>query len=365
MNRSSKPVVVPNVRSLGGLLWSGVFVLLFFSALAVYLAVDRFLAAREALDSPRETKVVTPYFETSVPAGWGEYSATNGLVVMRRTTKGTLPFVLVLAERNGTYRYRALDANPGLLTQKIQPLLEQEFAVRPGDDRSIRLSGTEVVRAMPGISSLRAYFTYGPCAGLSHSFFIDNVRYVFVGCWKRGNVEDEAAVRSRVYRVLGATTFSETHDRFTRPVVNSADLTAAEHARIVRLVEREKVLWRLFADRVATEPETALMPAIEHFRKALRLLSSVREERTLLESPDVARYRDFLARRQASVRDWFVLLDKYRATGDRSAAKEQAALIVRRATLEEEALDRRRATQTLAEIDAELAAEQAAAAKEE
>ena len=96
-----------------------------------------------------------------------------------------------------------------------------------------------------------------------------------------------------------------------------------------------------------------LLPALEHYREALRLLSSIRQERLALVSDDFARYGKFLERRRRDVAEWFVVLDKAMAMRDWKAARDQAKWIMSHATLTGERADARRAAETLAKIPEE------------
>lgn len=354
MKQTDKPVIVPSAVSMGGILWGGVLVVYFLAALAVYSCWGHLEDVRAQLAKPVMTPIGNDCFSTTVPAGWRCYEEGTNSVTCYRGDPQTLPMIIIATQRSPVNSYRALDQNPALVARQINAL----FNKCATDSKSQHIGLPEVVdveleNVKPGTPAVKAFFILAESAGISYVFYRGDIRYLVVGIWPNDDEEGRADVCSRVEHIFDRFEFPVVTERFTRPVVNSANQEAGEHARVLKTVARERALWKMFADRVETEPEAALLPAIEHFRKGLELLSSLREERQLLESEDFKRYNAFLARRAALVREWFVLLDKYRAMGNREAARRQAELILRRATLEEETLDRRRAGACLFELNAE------------
>jgi len=89
------------------------------------------------------------------------------------------------------------------------------------------------------------------------------------------------------------------------------------------------------------------MPALEHYREALRLLSSIRQEYIALASDDFKRYQHLLERRRRDVDEWFVVLEKAVAMRDWPKARSQAKWIMSHATLTGERVDVRRAADIL------------------
>ena len=352
MKHPEKPVIVPSAVSLGGVLWGGVLVVYFLAALAVYSCWGRLEAVRAQLAEPVEMPIGNAYFSTTVPAGWRCYEEGTNCVTCYRGDPQTLPMIVVATYRDAANAYRALDRNPALVARQISALFDPSalgvrHVVLP------QVVDVEFENVQPGTSAVKAFFILPKSSGLSYVFYRGDIRYLVVGIWPNDDTAGRDDVCSRVEHIFDRFEFPPVTEHFTRPAVNSANQAAGEHVRVLKIVARERALWKMFADRVETEPEAALMPAIGHFRKSLELLSSLREERQLLESEDFQRYNAFLARRAALVREWFVLLDKYRAMGDREATRRQAEFILRRATLEEETLDRRRAGACLAELNAE------------
>ena len=352
MKQPDKPVIVPSVVSMRGALWSGVLVIYFLAALAVYSSWGRLEAVRAQLAKPVETPIGNDCFSSTVPAGWHCYEEGSNFVTCYRGDPQTLPLIVVATYRDAANTYRALDRNPALVARQISALFSPP-KTESSNDVLPQVVDVEVESVKPGTSAVKAYFILPDGEGLSYTFYRGDIRYLVVGVWPNDDTAGRADVCSRVEHIFDRFEFPAVTERFTRPSVNSANQAAGEHTRVLKAVARERALWKMFADRVETEPEAALMPAIGHFRKSLELLSSLREERQLLESEDFKRYNAFLARRAALVREWFVLLDKYRAMGDRAATRRQAEFILRRATLDEETLDRRRAGICLAELNAE------------
>ena len=87
---------------------------------------------------------------------------------------------------------------------------------------------------------------------------------------------------------------------------------------------------------------------MQHYREVLTLLSSIREERTALDSEDFARYQTLLQKRRKDVAEWFVVLDKAVSMRDWKKARSFANWIMRHATLTGEKMDARRAADILA-----------------
>ena len=114
-------------------------------------------------------------------------------------------------------------------------------------------------------------------------------------------------------------------------------------------------MWKLFAARAETEPDVALLPALLHYREALRLLSSIRQERVALSSEEFNGYCELQKKRSKDVAEWFVVLDKAVAMRDWDKARRQAKWIMQHATLTGERLDARRAAEILAKVEAEAA----------
>lgn len=357
MNKNERPIVVPTALSCGVILWSLVFAAYFGAALFAYFAWCRFDVARTRLATPEPTPVRAELFSCLVPANYARYSLRGNHLTMHRFADRDVPLMSFVAQRDPAFAYRALDLNPAFLAQRIKKLLEDEGLVKDGDGSSdpIVLS-TEMLHAWSGHPTASAFFDLGAREGIAYMLFAGDICVMMVSVWEDAERVDIEKVHMSLARLTQNIDLPFAPERFTRPIVNSAELDADEHARILGEVARERALWKLFAARVESEPEAVLLPAIEHFRRMLSLLSSVREERDVLGSDDFRLYERFLKRRAAVLKDWFVLLDKHLAVGDLPAAEKQADFIVRHATLEDESLSRRRAGQTLAEIKNRIAA---------
>ena len=349
MKQTDKPVIVPTVVSLRGLLWSVVLVIYFLAALAVYVSWGRYDSARAELARPVETPVAGEFFETTVPAGWNCYEQGTNFVSCFKDEVRTLPMFMVATLRDPANAYRAIDLNPALAERRIT----QYLAAAGMGNVLPSVIDVDLESVKPGTSSSKAIFTLSKSRGIAYTFYRGDLRYFIIGVWSDDDTAGREEVCSRIEHIYDRFVLPDFVERFTRPIINSAEQEVGEHTQVLNAVAREQALWKMFADRVEAEPEVALMPAILHYRKSLELLSSLREERLLLESDDFKRYSAFLARRAELVRKWFILLDKYLATGDRGAARAQAEFIVKHATLEEESLDRRRAGARLAELNAE------------
>ena len=354
MNKSERPIIVPTANSSAVLLWSAVLVALFGAAVFAYGAWTRLAEARERLATPSEKAVATEFFRLDVPPDCLRYVQETNRAVLYFGADGTVPFLSVFAQRDSAFAYRALDLNPALLARRIAAVVRDEGATSSPDDMPV-VVGTTRGRLRQGAPLVRAFFNLDEREGLAFAFFLGDVRYFVVACWDVGAAEARASLRESFETIPQFLGLPAAVERFSRPVVNSAALEADEHARIDAEADRERALWRLFAERVKTEPEAALLPAIEHFRRVLALKASIGEEKPVLASDDFRLYEDFLARRRKVVADWFVLLDKQRAVGDLDAASAQAAYVIRHATLEDESLLRRRAAQAQAAVEAEKA----------
>ena len=162
-----------------------------------------------------------------------------------------------------------------------------------------------------------------------------------------GNLYDRYTLYISV-KMLEDFDIPERREYIDRPVVDSGKLTSSMNADTLRQVQREMALWRLFAARAEAEPDAALLPALQHYREGLRLLSSIRQERIALSSDDFKLYQRLLDKRRVDVNEWFVVLDKAVAMRDWDRARRQARWIMSHATLIGERADVRRAADVLA-----------------
>jgi len=352
MKKVEKPILVPSALSAAVMLWCGVLLLYFVAFAACYLQFGRLQRARAESASPKRTSVETALFSLKTPAGWETVSKTNNVVTLRQRKGSPLPMIKVLARREAAFSYRAVDGNPALYTQIIDRALEGEAYMPPDTAPTLLSVRTRDVR--PGTTSVQAVFKLEKVRGAAASFFVDDTVYLIVGAWPESDARTDFEWFQEMLTFVRDLDIVGKPDRFRRPVVDTSRLDAVTHDRSRRTIDRELALWKLYAQRVDHEVAATLMPAITHFRQALTTASSIREERPLLVSEDFRQYRRYLQMRQADVHEWFVLYDKYLAMGDSQAALKQADYIVKHATLEEEALDRRRASEAYAALTAKL-----------
>lgn len=357
MSRENRPVIIPTALSSGAMLWSMMLILYFFAAFAVYSAWCRRSAAKERLAEPSVVHVEAELFHCTLPSAAVRYSLEGNRLVAYFDATDAAPLIMVSAARDPAISYRAIDANPVLGAMCIRRELEDVgFEIGKGIAGTPMVVGSDFAHVKPGVIATREYFKFGSGAGIAYFFVLGDTSYSVMMFWGDSDKIDAEELRVKVVSLFDGLELLAPPDRFVRPLVNSADMTTADHERILSDAGRERMLWLMFADRVATEPETALVSAIEHFRKFLELKSSVLEEREILGSEDFKRYGKLLERREAVVREWFVLLDKYVAIGDSDAAIRQADFIQRHATLIEESLERRRAATIGAKLKAQAAA---------
>lgn len=354
MNKINRPTILPTALSTATFLWSGVFVLYFLAALLAYLAWCRISEAGKRLERPSVTVVETELFKCTLPTIAVRYSLEGERLTVFSHPSNTVPVMMLSAYRDPAVAYRAVDVNPLLGTINVGDGLEDigiidQLGVADAPD----VIATDFVHIKPGLLAARSYFRYLSGEGLLYTFARGDTIYSLLVYWERGR-ENHEFTGEDMMQFFDCLELKTSLDRFERPVVDSSRITTESHSQTASAIGRERMLWRLFADRVATEPETALVAAIGHFRKQLELASSVLEEREILQSDDFKRYEKLLAQREAAVKEWFVLLDKYVAIGDSAAALKQAEFIQRHATLREESLDRRRASLIAAKLAASM-----------
>ena len=352
MNENVKPQIVPTLLSTRNALWGAVLVGFFLALLALYTAYGRITAAQARLASPQPTFVNADYFVTSVPAGWTKYELSrNGDIrklVMRKRDDAATPLIAYFAEREPSFAWRALDLNRTLTLTRLSKRLAEDLPVGT-NQVAVEVRASDVAPIKPGISAQRTLFECGEYSGAMVFFFVQDIRYTVIG-FARKDDPALAEVTDRVMRLTRADALPDFPEYFERPVLDIGALEAADFEAERMKAERELALWTLFSSRVEQEPDASLLPAIEHFRGALKHLSTLHQEKTLLDSPEFSRYREFVRRRRAIVKEWFVLLDKRRAIGDRKGAEKLAKFIIDHATLIDESLDARKARQAYEEL---------------
>ena len=357
MNKVNRPTILPTALSSAIFLWSGVLALYFLAALLAYLAWCRLSDAGWRLAEPTVTEVETELFRCTLPRSVARYSVEGNCLTVHWNPTNDVPMLMLSAYRAPAVAYCAIDANPMLSAIAVENILRdlgvaQSFGVADRPD----VIGVKFLHVKPGVIAAHSLFRYRHGEGLLCVFARGDTYYGLLAYWDSDDARDVEEAMAESRKFFDGLELLASPDRFERPFIDSSTLTATEHAKVVAEAESERMQWRLFADRIATEPERALVEAIRHFRRQLELLSSIREEGGLLASEDFNRYEKLLERRAASVRDWFVQLDKYLAIGDDEAAARQAEFIRRHAILREESLDCRRAATVAAEIAARTAA---------
>ena len=343
-----KPSLVPTIYSARVMLWSLVLVVLFGALLGVYCAWDALVKAREKLGDPVVKVVEMPFYSVRLPIGWEAYGKDgNALAVYRRKGKD-LPLIFMLSEKDPSFPYHALDVNPAIAFHLVKENILAEHLAELPDSLQMNVVGLEQLTVQPGVTAVRMLFDLEGHDGEAMVFYSGDVRYMLWGIWRDGDGRSREEIHRFFRHLFEVFAIPEMRESIDRPVVNSGTFTAELNSATHRQVDREMALWRLFAARAEAEPDAALLPALQHYREALRLLSSIRQERIALASEDFKRYQELLARRRKDVNEWFVVLDKAVAMGDWKGARKQAKWIISHATLTGERVDVRRATDILA-----------------
>jgi len=358
MNQSKKPQIVPTLLSSRVLVWSVVLVVVFVGLTMFYFSCLGLWRARQAYAEPVSTEVSIPAISVHMPKGWQAYATTEDSIFMFRSMDASGPRIRIVTRQSEALRYQALDSNRALLLRRISKTLAAADASIGGSDtnqaaRALQLNGENVMTVRPGVSGVYFMFTQGERVGGGLYFLHGDRSYLIFGTVDKSDVEAGGEILDFITRPQESIELPSVREDIERPVVDSSLLTAERNREILAEVGRELAMWRLFSERAETEPQSALLPAINHFREAVRLLASVRQEATILSGKDFERYRALCVRRQATLREWFVLLDKYRAMNDREGAKRQAEFIREHATLLGEAPDARRALDIYNELVAE------------
>jgi len=349
MNKATtKPAVVPTVYSLRSVLGSLVMLALFGALVCLYNAYGSLSAARARLREPVPTTVKTSLYSVTLPFGWAEYSVDGDSITMFRTHGRTMPALHISAERDPGFAYHALDKNPTVILRRVSTSLVESQIDGVLPDTLFEIVGTEILTIKPGVSAVRMLFDDEDREGAGYVFYVGDVRYVM---WEIHEDADTAAADEAddfFRHLFERFDIPPMREQITRPVVNSGELTAEVNAATHLKIGREMALWRLFAARAEAEPDAALLPALQHYREALTLLSSIRQERAALDTEDFVRYQALLRKRREDVNEWFVVLDKAVAMRDWKKARAQAEWIMRHATLKGERMDVRRAADILA-----------------
>lgn len=349
MNKATtKPAVVPTVYSLRAALGSLVMLALFGALVCLYNAYGSLSAARAKLREPVPTIVETSLYSVTLPFGWAEYSVDGDSITVFKTPGMTIPALHISAQRDPSFPYHALDENPTVVLRRVSTSMvdAQIDGIEP--DTMFEIIGSEILTIKPGVSAVRMLFDDEEREGEGYVFYVGDVRYVMWAIYADADAASAAETGDFFRHLFERFDIPPMREQIHRPVVDSSELTAEINAATHLKIGREMALWRLFAARAEAEPDAALLPALRHYREALTLLSSIRQERTALDTEDFVRYQSLLQKRRKDVAEWFVVLDKAVAMRDWKKARAQAEWIMRHATLTGERLDARRAADILA-----------------
>lgn len=353
MTDREKPQIVPTLVSSGMLVWSLALVALFGVITFLYFMCLRVRDAKAAFAQPVGGTIASEGVSFDAMKGWEAYVRSPGEIRLYRRKGAGLPMLKICFERHALNQFRALDCNPALVSRRLMNEIAAEAPVT-NSVVNVGLTGIGLGQGKTGLPTAR--FLFQPIGGEQRltgggvMFYSGEYRF-FV--WWLAEASDRVAIGE--LKAFSDNPFERlrpplSQEVFDRPVIQSQKLTSERSRQVQAEAERELSLWRLFADRAKAE-STARLPAISHFRDAVRLLASVRRESGVLASEDFAEYVRLLERRRAMVREWFVQLDKFQAIGDTEAMKRQAEFIRDHATLTEEAPQVHRALDMIAELN--------------
>ena len=351
MKKTTKPSIVPTLISSQALAWSAVVFGIFLLSLWIYFALDAAVAERRKAAEQVSTRVESEFISCDMPKGWAAYTKLDGALRMRKYLDRNMPYIAVESEKDEFAPYHALDMNPSLIMRKISARLDCGH-VTSNEYANIVMHGVAVGSVNPEVPSVNFMFSTDCGDQGVGTYFYCGDRSYFV--WSLVDSEDKETwreLRDFFNYTYDTVTLPPATEEIDRPIVHSGRLTAEGNSKTLAEVSRELAMWRLFRDRAETEPAAALLPAISHFREAVRLLSSVRQEKGILADADFAGYRKLVEIRKSRVNEWFVMLDKYRSTGDVEAARRQIDFIAAHATLKGEASLAHKAQDMRAEID--------------
>ena len=345
---SNKPVLVPTAYSSRTILFTIALVVLFGALLWDYCAWSNFSKAGAKLGEPVEKVVEMPLYTVRLPLGWEAYATDGNALAAFRRKGEDIPVVFCHAEKKEGFTFHALDTNPLIVFHKVEESILAARIAGMSETLPVKVVGTELLTVRPGVLAVRMLFDIAERGGEAMLFYAGDVRYVLWAIWDDSDLETAETIHRFFRRIFDSFSIPEPLELIDRPVVDSGKFTADQNAETLKQVSRETALWRMFAARAETEPETALLPAILHYREALRLLSSIRQENVALGSEDFKLFQRLREQRRREVAEWFVVLDKAVAMKDWPKARSQAQWIVSHATLNGERPDVRRAADILA-----------------
>ena len=346
--KTFKPILVQTVYSARTVLWSVALMALFGALMWVYCAYDSLAVARAKLGEPVLTTVAMPLYSVTLPPHWESYAKDGNTLAVFRSRNEDVPLMYFEARRDPGYPYHAIDVNPAIVLKIVEDGIEAAPLASKPSYLTLNIVGSELLTVKPGIQAMNLLLEANEYTGDAVVFFAGDVRYVIWALWKEQDVAAAKEIRGFFRHLFENLSVPEMRESIDRPIVNSSELTAEVNAAVQLQVGREFALWSLFAARAESEPEAALLPALKHYREALRLLSSIRQERIALASDDFNLYQKLLEERRKDVAEWFVVLDKAVAMRDWEKARRQAEWIMSHATLTGERADVRRAAEMLA-----------------
>ncbi len=312
--------------------------------LALYQMVGRLQSLQAEATQSASVTVEMPAYTATFPGEWAYFTRKDDLLTMHATEDPTSAIIVMNATTSTAdrYRYRALDTNPAFAVRQLTKAYTTLF----GEDKTFDVLGIESVPFLPGVPSIRVWFTTDQPyrQGRACIFYVDNTQYLFWGILGDGDPEGHTIERF-LNGSSGAVTVTNTqHDVYERPVIHSGTITYAESRAASENAERELILARTHANRVelTNGDDSDLVPALEHYRKAIRLLASIRREDVIIGSDEAERFIQLETLRRKQVQDWFNALEGAQKMGDWVTARQKATELLNRLTLEGEADDRLR-----------------------
>lgn len=335
MAKPERPTLPFTLHGQRHLIGCALLVAAFLFALALYLQWGRVRDLRATLATPLPSTLANDLLSVTPAPAWGAYAFVKGgdtqAILLRERPEGPGAVVVLQALRAPELAVRALDVSPAVLAVK----LTASYAAVLGKETSVKLLGSETRPHRSGVTAAHFFFDAEDEHGEGIFFYVGDVEYLFWGL--RGG-PGSPSLAPFLAAVGGAVSLPETlRDDFARPVIDSNTFTFAHTHAVAQEAQRERAAARAAADR------HDLVPALTHYRKALRLLASIRQEDVLLADPEAERFRALAADRRRQLDDWFARLDRARGMGDVEATRAQATFIRDNATLEGEAADRLRA----------------------
>ena len=344
----NKPVFLPTAYSHRTVLWTAALAALAGALLWVYNSWSALAQAKTRLAEPVPETVEMPLYAVKLPLGWEAYARQGNALAVFRTKGADVPLVYCYAERDESFWFHALDTNPAIVFQIVVDDIKSAGVAGVPQLIPMMIFGSEQLTVRPGVKAVRILFDVYEREGEAIVFYSGDVRYVLWGLWNDADNAAAEEIHAFFRRLFDSFDMPEQREYIDRPVVDSSQFTVEHNAEILRQVARETAQWRLFSARAEKEPESALLPALVHYRESLRLLSTIRQEGVALATDDFKLFKRLLAERRRVVAEWFVVLDKAVAMGDWDKAREQAEWIKTHATLKGERQDVRRAADILA-----------------